>query len=183
MKKLVTLIIFIWFGFASVSYSGNMKGWVGVAKDFIDKPLLETLDYFYRNQGLVLLDVAGNSLSYSFYREQLTDSQKENVTEVEKSSNFVLRFDTCKASSFYTEKINNIKLSRSLENVDDFVDNLYDLVILAEENKWTNVTFGKSNAKENQIFMLWKVNSVTNVEIQIDKAIHQITWQMNKVCS
>ena len=73
MKKifiLISLLILI----TNNAYTGNMKGWVTVAKGFIDQPLVQTLDYMYRTQGLVLLDIAQNYASYSFYREQLTDS-------------------------------------------------------------------------------------------------------------
>jgi len=184
--KFVFLLLLLTF-IINNAHAGNMKGWASVIKDFMDIPLSQTLDYMYRNQGLVLLDVAQNYAAYSFYREQLTDSQKENVTTVENSSNFVIRFETCKPSPIYTEKINVVQLKRSFkDDVDDFVDNFHELVVLADENQWTRIDFGKSSKNENQIFMAWGVNSSQNndtfVEIQINKAIHQITWQMVKNC-
>tara|TARA_Y100000294_G_scaffold156101_1_gene156778 strand:+ start:220 stop:795 length:576 start_codon:yes stop_codon:yes gene_type:complete len=179
---ILSILVFI----SNHAYAGNMKGWADLMISYMDQPLINTLNGMYRGQGIVLLDIGDNYAAYSFSAQQLTTDEKENISTVENSSNFVLRFNTCNADPNLTEKINMIAVKRSFEKVDDFNDNFYELVELAEEKKWIKNNYGKSNAKENQIFMLWAVNNSENndtfIEIQINKEIHQLVWQMTKKC-
>ena len=179
---ILSILVFI----SNHAYAGNMKGWADLMISYMDQPLINTLNGMYRDQGIVLLDIGDNYAAYSFSAQQLTTDEKENISTVENSSNFVLRFNTCNADPNLTEKINMIAVKRSFEKVDDFNDNFYELVELAEEKKWIKNNYGKSNAKENQIFMLWAVNNSENndtfIEIQINKEIHQLVWQMTKKC-
>ena len=179
---ILSILVFI----SNHAYAGNMKGWADLMINYMDQPLINTLNSMYRNQGTVLLDIGDNYAAYSFSAQQLTTDEKANISTVENSSNFVLKFNTCKEDSNLKEKINQIAVKRSFAKVDDFTDNFYELVELAEEKKWIKTNFGKSNAKENQIFMLWAVNNTQNndtfIEIQINKEIHQLVWQMTKNC-
>jgi len=163
-----------------------MKGWADLMITYMDQPLINTLNGMYRNQGTVLLDIGDNYAAYSFSAKQLTTDERANISTVENSSNFILRFNTCKADPNLKEKINLIAIKRSFVEVDEFTDNFYELVELAEEKQWIKNNFGKSSVNENQIFMVWAVNDSQNndtfIEILINKEIHQLIWQMIKNC-
>lgn len=172
---------------SNYAYAGNMKGWSNLMISFIDQPLISTLNSMYRNQGMVLLDIGDNYASYSFSANQLTEEQKSNISIVENSKNFVLRFETCKSNSNLIEKINFVQVKRSFEEVDEFTDNFYELVDFADEKNFIKNNFGKSTAMDNQIFLLWALSESedndTFIEIQINKEIHQLVWQMTKICN
>jgi len=186
IKSKFFLILSILVFISNYAYAGNMKGWADLMITYMNQPLINTLNSMYRNQGTVLLDIGDNYAAYSFSAKQLTTDEKANISTVEYSSNFVLNFNTCNANSNLTEKINTVRVKRSFEKVDDFNDNFYELVELAEEKQWIKTNFGKSSAKENQIFMVWALNNSedndTFIEIQIKKEIHQLVWQMMKNC-
>ena len=181
-----TLILSILIFISNHSYAGNMKGWADLMITYMDQPLINTLNGMYRNQGTVLLDIGDNYAAYSFSAKQLTTDERANISTVENSSNFILRFNTCKADPNLKEKINLIAIKRSFVEVDEFTDNFYELVELAEEKQWIKNNFGKSSVNENQIFMVWAVNDSQNndtfIEILINKEIHQLIWQMIKNC-
>ena len=179
---LLTLLMLI----TNNAYAGNLKGWADLMTSYIDQPLINTLSGMYRNQGMVLLDIGRNYAAYSFRAENLTDSQKENISSVENVTGFVLSFGTCEPNTNLTENINYIAVKRSFNEIPAFIENLYELIELADEKQWIKKIYGKSSEVENQIIMLWAENDTPNndtfVKIQINKEIHQLVWQMTKKC-
>ena len=172
---------------SNYAYAGNMKSWSNLMISFIDQPLISTLSSMYRTQGMVLLDIGDNYASYSFSANKLTEEQKSNISTVENSKNFVLRFGTCKLNPNLIEKINFVQVKKSFENVDEFNDNFFELMEFAEEKNFIKKNFGKSTVTDNQVFLLWALqdsqDNDTFIEIQINKEIHQLVWLMTKNCA
>ena len=190
MKKILSKFFYIFsisLLLSNYAYAGNMKGWSNLMISFIDQPLISTLSSMYRTQGMVLLDIGDNYASYSFAASQLTEEQKSNISTVENSKNFVLRFETCKPNSNLIEKINFVQVKRSFEEVDEFNDNFFELIEFAEEKNFIKKNFGKSTMTDNQVFLLWALqdsqDNDTFIEIQINKEIHHLVWQMTKNCT
>ena len=184
MKK-VLLIISIYFLTTLNAYSeGIMRSWAEGMKEFIDKPLISTFDKMYRSQGLVLVDFSNNFASYSFSANKLSVEERKNPGSVENKSNFILSFYTCGQDSSLNLPINQVLVKSNFEQYLDFHNNFQELIELSEENNWTRINYGKSQQRDDQVFLLWQddKDKTTSIEIQINKETHNLVWMIYKTC-
>ena len=73
IKSKFFLILSILVFISNYAYAGNMKGWADLMINYMDQPLINTLNSMYRNQGTVLLDIGDNYAAYSFSAKQFNN--------------------------------------------------------------------------------------------------------------
>ena len=162
--------------------AGTMIGWVEAVYGQMGSPLIETLD-IYRSDGFILIDVAANYAAYAPRGQRLNKSQRENPGSVETESAMVVAYRSCAPQEdWLSGNISQINVKLAIGKAEDLAEELQELVAFSEAKKFKAWGFGASKVRDDQIFMGWNDAAGNSIEIQVNKQIHQLVWQIEKTC-
>lgn len=167
-----------------VANAGNLfSNWFEVGLSKLDRPLISTLD-MYRTEGLVLIDSDSDYAAFSGNASRLTAEQLKSVGLVEAEKSLVLKFNSCQGQGPMQGLINAVSVKIKIEDYPKIAQEVIDTIVYLDNNKqYTKGTFGKSKNVNNQIFMSWKKNDGTIVELQMNQnPPHQLVAVASKSC-
>lgn len=181
MKKIKYVSLFLLYPF--IVNAGTVSDWFDSSIRQLDTPLLSTLA-LYRSQGLVLIDVNNDYAAYSINAKRLSDVEKEKIGTAESDKSLVLSFNSCASSSGYMlGTINTVSVKNKIDSLEKFNTELRDLISVIESNNSFNKnTFGVSKIKKDQIFLSWKKNDGTTIEVQFNNQPHTLVAIASKPC-
>lgn len=181
MKLKYFLIFFVLC--PSIVSAGVVSDWFNSSMRQLDTPLVNTLA-LYRSQGLVLVDVNNDYAAYSINAKRLSEVEKEKIGTAESDKPIILSFNSCPSSSGYLSgTVSTVSVKSKIDSLEKFNTELRDLISVIESNNSFNKnTFGVSKIKKDQIFLSWKKNDGTTVEVQFNNQPHTLVVVAHKPC-
>ena len=181
MKKFIVASVLIVF-LSTPAFSGTMRSWVEIVYPKINTPLIDTLE-IYRSNGFILIDVAANYAAYSYSAKRLTVEQRKKTTSVEKDAGLVVRYESCPPQSgWLSGKINSASVSSKISDAKKLAEEIRELLEFVENKNLKAWGFGTSKSRKDQSYLGWNDSNGNSIELQINKNIHQIKFQILKQC-
>ncbi len=181
MKKFTMALVVSVF-LSTPAFAGIMKGWVESIYPKMNTSLIDTLG-IYKTDGYILIGVGANYAAYSFKAKRLTKKQRVDITSAENDAGLVITYKSCPPQTgWLSGKITHASVAKKVSTAEELAEEIRELLEFTENKNFKPWGFGTSKQRKDQSFFGWNDSNGNSIEMQINKNIHQIKFQIIKSC-